>query len=46
MAEEASAPNQTQESAKKAPAAFKHILGIKRGMTQVYDKEGKLYAVT
>ena len=46
MAEEASAPTQTQDSAKKAPAGFRSILGIKRGMTQVYDKEGKLYAVT
>lgn len=46
MAEEASAPTQTQDSAKKAPAGFKSFLGIKRGMTQVYDTEGKLFAVT
>ena len=46
MAEEASAPTQTQDPAKKAPAGFKSFLGIKRGMTQVYDKEGKLHAVT
>lgn len=46
MAEEASAPTQAQSTAKKAPAGFKTFLGIKRGMTQMYDKEGKLYAVT
>lgn len=33
-------------SVKKAPASFKSFLGIKRGMTQVYDSEGRLYAVT
>lgn len=31
---------------KKAPASFRSLLGIKRGMTQVFTDDGKLHAVT
>src|SRR5438067_713646 len=31
---------------KKAPAAFRYLLGIKRGMTQLFSPEGQLYSVT
>jgi len=50
MAEEASAQNQPTPQAtaavKKAPVTFRSFLGIKRGMTQLFNSSGQLHAVT
>lgn len=53
MAEEAKVPEQPTQAipaahttAKKAPATCRFLLGIKRGMTQLFSPEGQLYAVT
>ncbi|MBI3547722.1 MAG: 50S ribosomal protein L3 [Elusimicrobia bacterium] len=50
MAEETKEPQTQAASAapegKKAPATFRSLLGVKRGMTQVFTDDGKLHGVT
>ena len=42
----AAAPSGDGAAVTKAPTGFRHILGEKKGMTQVYDGQGHLRAVT
>jgi len=50
MDTQAAAPQENKEAAssgaKKAPASFKSLIGIKRGMTQVFAPDGRLCGAT